>query len=85
MSEVEQVDCSTCIADLSGDGVVEVMDIIAIIEDWGDCPANSCCPSDLVVDGVIEVNDLLVIIAAWGTNCSPEPRSLGGPPSPGQK
>ena len=49
-------------ADLDGDGVVGVSDVLFILSEWGLC---SCCPSDLNGDGEVNVSDLLSLIAAW--------------------
>jgi len=52
-----------CPADLSGDGVVDVNDILAIVSAFGGC---SDCPEDIDGDGEVGVNDILIAIAAWG-------------------
>ena len=51
-----------CPADLDGDGLVAVSDILAIIAAWGSTDASI----DLDGSGTVDVADLLVIIAAWG-------------------
>ena len=43
--------CIDCLADLTGDGLVGVNDLLAVIADWGN-------PYD--------VNDLLLVIQSWG-------------------
>lgn len=48
--------------DLTGDGVVNVLDLLALIEVWGACEN---CPADLNDDGVVNVLDLLAIIGLW--------------------
>jgi len=50
-------------ADLNGDGVVDVQDLITILGDWGECPE---CPGDLNGDGVVDIEDLLILISQWG-------------------
>ena len=57
--------------DLTGDGVVNVNDLLAVINAWGPCPpAPQACPADIAPsptpDGVINVNDLLMVINNWG-------------------
>jgi plastocyanin len=60
---VENPACPTdCIADIDGNGVVAVADILALIGEWGS--ANPAL--DLDGDGIVGVSDLLMIIAAWG-------------------
>jgi glucose/arabinose dehydrogenase len=52
-------------ADLTGDGVVDVDDLLLVINTWGPCPVKAPCIADLVVDGLVDVDDLLVIINNW--------------------
>jgi len=57
---------STCIpGDATGDGIVDVLDLLAVLNAWGDCPG---CPEDLTGDGVVDVLDLLQVLANWSTN-----------------
>jgi ligand-binding sensor domain-containing protein len=51
--------------DATGDGLVNVNDLLAVIGAWGACPAGSC-PADLNSDGVVNVDDLLMVINHWG-------------------
>ncbi len=48
--------------DVNGDGQVNVSDVLAVINAWGDC-VN--CPEDLNNDGEVNVTDLLDVIASW--------------------
>jgi len=52
-----------CPADINDDGVIDVLDLLAILNAWGDCPG---CPEDITGDGVVDVLDLLEVLAAWG-------------------
>lgn len=52
-----------CPADLSGDGVVDVADLVALISAWGPCAG---CPADLDRDGQVAVPDLVGLISGWG-------------------
>ena len=57
--------------DVSGDGVVNVTDLLAVIGAWGACPAPpAACPADIAPqpsgDGQVNVNDLLMVINNWG-------------------
>lgn len=63
----------TCPADIApqgGDGLVNVSDLLAVINAWGDCPAPpSPCPADFVPpggNGVVNVSELLGVINNWG-------------------
>ncbi|TVQ55427.1 MAG: hypothetical protein EA377_03475 [Phycisphaerales bacterium] len=56
-------DDPACPEDLTGDGVVNVFDLLALLEAWGPCPD---CPEDLTGDDVVNVFDLLALLEAWG-------------------
>lgn len=57
--------------DVTGDGVVNVADLLAVINAWGPCPSgsgcwpNGTCTADLNCDGVVNVSDLLGVIQNW--------------------
>jgi serine protease AprX len=51
-----------CVADLSGDDVVNVIDLLQLLSAWG----NAGGPEDLNEDGIVNVLDLLMLLAAWG-------------------
>ena len=53
-------------ADLNGDGVVNVMDLLILLDGWGPCPAGESCPADINGDGTVDVFDLLLLLANWG-------------------
>lgn len=60
------LDEDSCLADMApttGDGVVDVLDLLVVLEAWG---TNS---NDRDLDGVpgIDINDLLVVFGEWGT------------------
>jgi hypothetical protein len=52
-----------CPADLNNDDVVDVMDLLQLLSDWGSCPD---CPADLNDDDAVDVADLLLVLAQWG-------------------
>ncbi len=61
----------TCPADIApqpnGDGLVNVSDLLAVINNWGPCPAPpALCSADITHDGNVSVNDLLAVINSWG-------------------
>jgi len=76
--------CTTppCAGDIVENAVVDVNDLLAVISNWGPCPASclfnpgSCAPdvspigsmSQQQGDCQVNVNDLLVVITTWG-NC----------------
>ena len=49
-------------ADIDGDGMVNVTDLLAIMDAWGSCTG---CPADLTGDGLVNVTDLLEVIGNW--------------------
>ena len=58
-------------ADTNGDGVVNVVDLLAVINAWGACPVPpQPCPADVAPppngDGIVNVQDLLMVITNWG-------------------
>jgi hypothetical protein len=53
---------STCPADITGDGVVDVDDLLALLAAWG----NTSGPEDIDKDGFVGAADLLELLAAWG-------------------
>jgi hypothetical protein len=55
-----------CPADLNGDGVVNVSDLLVLLSAWGDNPGHA---ADLNGDGVVNVSDLLLLLGSWGA-CS---------------
>ena len=62
----------SCPADIypstSGDGVVNVQDLLVVIGAWGPCPPiPTCCSGDIVQDSVVNVVDLLALLASWGS------------------
>jgi hypothetical protein len=55
-------------ADLTGDGLVDMIDLMQLIAAWGDCPTEppTCCLADHDADGVVSIVDLLAMLAHWG-------------------
>ena len=51
-----------CLADVNGDGIVNGLDLVAVIAAWGS-PGG---PEDINGDGIVNVLDLLEVIANWG-------------------
>jgi hypothetical protein len=62
--------CTTCPplcpADINGDGLVNVTDLVAVITEWGTGNPGA----DINDDGIVNVTDLVAVITAWGT-CPP--------------
>jgi hypothetical protein len=56
-----------CLSDISGDGVVNSSDLLAVINSWGPCaPGDGVCAADISGDGVVNSSDLLMVINTWG-------------------
>ncbi len=56
-----------CPADVDGDGMVDVLDLLLVLAQWGPCPP--ICIGDVNGDGLVDVLDLLDVLTAWG-KCS---------------
>jgi hypothetical protein len=56
------------LADITGDGFVNVSDLLTLLAAWGVCPAGDC-PADIAPpddgDGDVNVSDLLLLLANW--------------------
>ena len=53
--------------DANGDGVVDILDLLVVIDQWGVCPDEPAeCPGDVTGDRVTDVQDLLMVIEHWG-------------------
>ena len=52
-----------CTADVSGDGAVDVVDMVNIILAWGACGG---CPEDVNGDDVVDVQDLVEVVINFG-------------------
>ena len=57
--------------DINSDGLVNVTDLLAVIDAWGQCQAPPVtCPADIAPapngDGTVDVSDLLMVINNWG-------------------
>jgi len=55
-------DAVECDADVSGDGEVNVTDLLAVIDQWGLTDS----PADINGDGMVNVTDLLEVVGNWG-------------------
>jgi len=48
-------------ADITGDGVVDVLDLLQVLGQWGTAGS-----ADVTGDGIVDVLDLLEVLGAWG-------------------
>ncbi|MCI0675848.1 MAG: hypothetical protein L0Y42_08755 [Phycisphaerales bacterium] len=51
--------------DTTGDGLVNVHDLLAVINQWGPCECLEPCHTDLDDSGNVDVHDLLLVITNW--------------------
>jgi hypothetical protein len=56
-----------CRADVGGDGLVDVQDLLMLVTSWGPCPPGpSYCAADQDGNGVVDVVDLVLLLQSWG-------------------
>jgi len=60
--EREQLNSTSCLADLDGSGAVDFGDILTVLAAWG----NIGGPEDLDGSGTVDFGDLLIVLANWG-------------------
>ena len=53
----------TVVGDVTGDGIINIIDILAVMANWGPCTVG--CSTDINGDGDTNVSDLLIVIANW--------------------
>lgn len=51
--------------DLTGDGVIDVFDLVKLLSDWGSCETADVCESDVVIDGDVNIFDLIEVLERW--------------------
>ena len=56
----------SCQADLDGNGAVDVLDLLLVIQNWMSCEGGTCPPGDINESGQIDIIDLLYLLEAWG-------------------
>ncbi len=57
---------SSCMADITDDDTVDVLDLLALLGAWGPCPPKDECTGDIDMSGEVDVLDLMLLLAAWG-------------------
>ena len=48
----------------TGDGIVGIVDFLALLAEWGSC-VDRCCLADLDVDGDVGSLDFELLLANW--------------------
>lgn len=59
----DECQASACAADVDGDGQVGFVDLVRVLDAWGDCDG---CSTDLDGSGDVGLADLVLLLAAWG-------------------
>ncbi len=52
-----------CSADITGDDIVDVLDLLDLLSAWGQ---TGDIPEDVNGDGIVDVLDLIALLGAWG-------------------
>ena len=52
--------------DIDGNGATDMIDLLVVLNQWGECPPSGSCTADLNGSGVVGADDLLLIIDGWG-------------------
>ncbi|MEQ8850698.1 MAG: M14 family zinc carboxypeptidase [Phycisphaerales bacterium] len=58
--------CPDCPGDATGDGVVDFLDLNAVLENWGDAGPDG----DVNGDNAVNFDDLNEVLGAWSTACN---------------
>ena len=65
--QLVELDCGAGTpGDLDGDGVVGILDFLALLADWGSCGDCGDCPADLDNDCSVGIVDVLTLLGNWG-------------------
>ena len=59
---IRSIGCDEVFGDITGDGVVDVLDLLQLLAAWGPCPG---CDEDINGDDVVDVLDLLIVLGEW--------------------
>ncbi len=50
--------------DVDGDGIVDMVDFLALLNDWGPC-TQDCCLADFDLDANVGIIDFLILLGNW--------------------
>ena len=59
----------TCDEDITGDGVINVLDLIDLLLCFGQPATQECQSRDVNNDGTVNVLDLIALLLVFGTSC----------------
>ena len=71
-----------CVGDVSGDGFVGILDILAILDclsSGGDIYSEECMLADINNGGQVDVADLMYVLSFFGWNCNEQTMGMGLP------
>jgi hypothetical protein len=51
--------------DVTGDGIVNTVDLLTMLSLWGVCATPSSCSADINCSGTVDVVDLLILLSGW--------------------
>ena len=57
---------SAVLADIDGDGMVDITDLLELLGSWGPCPPAGECVGDLDCDGMVGIQDALLSLILMG-------------------
>jgi hypothetical protein len=63
IGELSGAESVPCTGDATGDGTVDVTDLLAVLAEW-NCQA--ACAADVTGDDRVDVSDLLAVLGDWG-------------------
>jgi len=63
------MDACECPGDLNHDWIVDFLDLLVLLEDWGCNDPHNGCPGDCDLDGDTDHADLGLLLANWGSVC----------------
>jgi cytochrome c551/c552 len=59
-------ECECLGSDTDSNGSIDVVDLVAVVLDWGCANPPGPCPGDVTNDGTVDVQDLVKVILDWG-------------------
>ncbi len=58
-------ECPLCPGDSTGDGYIDVTDVMHVLSVWGSDDVNA----DIDENGLVDGNDILLVISRFGVTC----------------
>jgi hypothetical protein len=62
--------CKASVADVSGDGQVDVADLQLVAESWRTTDTAGLNGKDLNGDGRVDIRDIMMVASEWGAGCN---------------